>query len=113
MGYDPVVAQRRANHDHLAARLWKRYGLPLSSHDLRMMVGRIRERDPEEVKLVVKQHRDDILLVSWMGKWILLAWNRRHHRIRTFLPLTAEFADDPPEWLDEIRAYRESKKETP
>lgn len=119
MRYDPIAAQRRANHEHLAARLWERYKLPLSSHDLRFMVGRIRERDPAKVKLIATQPRHDILLVAWLGKWILLAWDKRHRRIRTFLPLHAEFADDgsalykkddPPEWVEEIQSYRETGK---
>lgn len=121
MMYDPAVAKRRGNHEHLAARLWERYKLPLSSHDLRVMVGRIQERDPTKVKLVATQPEYDILLVAWLGKWILVAWDKRHCRIRTFLPLHAEFAedgsamykkDDPPEWVDEIQSYRETMKGT-
>jgi hypothetical protein len=116
---DPIAAQRRANFEHLRDRLWTRYNLPLTSHDLLVLTGRIRDHDPTKVKVIAVQPAHEILLVSWLGKWVLLAWHKRYRRIRTFLPLGAEFAedgtamykrDDPPEWVAEIQAYKTSKR---
>ena len=84
-----------------------------------MLVGRIQTRDPSKVKVVVRQPKHLILLVYWLGKWVLLTWDPRHKRIGTFLPLSASFSEDgqslygredPPEWEEEIRAYRERKQ---
>lgn len=69
--------------------------------------------------MVAQPGGDEILLVQWLRRWVLVAWTPGHQRIRTFLPLDAQFTEEgevilpgrePEAWEREIEASRRARE---
>ena len=81
---------------HAKRRCWSRYGLELTSRQIKEIVRQVQEQD-DAVFITRHSNTRTIWRVNYSGKRLIVVYDNKRQNIATFLPPRKRYLGDQPE----------------